>query len=599
MKNAGHTSRSLVWDAGNLVANRAAMGRRACRRFLAALRLASSCVVFGRMRHIGGMAVGSTRAPLLATMSGASTLLLAAAFGAAGLSPAAATTIAPSNNNCITNSSSQVGNEGGLGGTSGGPTDGSGTYSTVAGCDADGNNQTGVTVYGTKAGATGAGAVAVGYNAEAAKWASALGLDSQATATGATALGFSAVASGANAVSIGGAGGNGTTPLTVANSTRATGAGAVAIGANATRGAQANAADSIALGGQSTVAAVATSGIAIGNTATVNGVDGIAFGRSSTAGGAGAVVLGAGATANNANSVALGSGSVTAAAVSTQTGVIDGTTYTFAGGTPTSAVSVGASGNERQIQNVAAGQIGENSTDAINGSQLYATSQAIETLSDTVDANKTHYLSVNGGQTGAGSNYDNDGASGYWSVAIGQTVSASGGQSVAMGNDVQAQGLMSTAIGTATRATGDRSIAVGFDAQALQDSSMAIGLQSRANEYGTAVGTTARAVGQYSSALGSLAHAGGVGAAGFGMGSAIGNGSTAVGGGMVGTLALDPTDPANPNRLSYNAFGRQISYTTDNSDPAQGKFIGTIDGKAFELDLIGSGGDPYDQVAGG
>jgi trimeric autotransporter adhesin len=54
--------------------------------------------------------------------------------------------------------------------------------------------------------------------------------------------------------------------------------------------------------------------------------------------------------------------------------------YTFAGANPAGVVSVGSAGNERQIQNVAAGQVTATSTDAINGSQLYATNQAINSL---------------------------------------------------------------------------------------------------------------------------------------------------------------------------------------------------------------------------
>ena len=47
----------------------------------------------------------------------------------------------------------------------------------------------------------------------------------------------------------------------------------------------------------------------------------------------------------------------------------------FAGGNPDSVVSFGSSGHERQLVNVAAGRINSSSTDAINGSQLYAVTQ--------------------------------------------------------------------------------------------------------------------------------------------------------------------------------------------------------------------------------
>ncbi|MDH1013082.1 hypothetical protein N5C80_30515, partial [Pseudomonas nicosulfuronedens] len=82
----------------------------------------------------------------------------------------------------------------------------------------------------------------------------------------------------------------------------------------------------------------------------------------------------------NANDVALGAGSVTDAAVATTGTTIAGTDYTFAGTAPTSTVSVGDVGSERTITNVAAGRISETSTDAVNGSQLFATNSAINVL---------------------------------------------------------------------------------------------------------------------------------------------------------------------------------------------------------------------------
>src|SRR6185437_976787 len=109
---------------------------------------------------------------------------------------------------------------------------------------------------------------------------------------------------------------------------------------------------------------------ATGAGALAAGVDASAVGDGSTA-------LGQGAVANNADDVALGAGSVTAAANPTASAVIGGTTYVFAGGAPTSVVSVGSAGNERQVTNVAAGRVSATSTDAVNGSQLYATNQAV------------------------------------------------------------------------------------------------------------------------------------------------------------------------------------------------------------------------------
>lgn len=77
------------------------------------------------------------------------------------------------------------------------------------------------------------------------------------------------------------------------------------------------------------------------------------------------------------NSVVLGASSEAATANPTSSIEIQGNTYNFAGTNPTSTVSVGAVGQERQIVNVAAGRISETSTDAINGSQLYALVSAL------------------------------------------------------------------------------------------------------------------------------------------------------------------------------------------------------------------------------
>ncbi|EPZ01127.1 hypothetical protein P2M48_12675 [Mannheimia haemolytica] len=82
-----------------------------------------------------------------------------------------------------------------------------------------------------------------------------------------------------------------------------------------------------------------------------------------------------GAQATLENSVALGSESTVTAATPTSNATVGGITYTgFAGANENTnyVVSVGSAGKERQIQNVAAGRITSDSTDAINGSQLYA-----------------------------------------------------------------------------------------------------------------------------------------------------------------------------------------------------------------------------------
>lgn len=85
-------------------------------------------------------------------------------------------------------------------------------------------------------------------------------------------------------------------------------------------------------------------------------------------------ILGSDVTATLGNSVYLGSKSAYVAAGDSTKGmdVYTGNgTYNYAGGTPAGVVTVGSVGNERRIQNVAAGLVSTTSTDAINGSQLY------------------------------------------------------------------------------------------------------------------------------------------------------------------------------------------------------------------------------------
>nr|WP_252347884.1 YadA-like family protein [Haemophilus sp. SZY H8] len=121
---------------------------------------------------------------------------------------------------------------------------------------------------------------------------------------------------------------------------------------------------------------------------------GTAIGASSRADAIGSVALGVGAHATKQNAVAIGTGSTTALVGTRQLSVnydsdgnivsdnSDKIAYTFkwAGGTNTSegdVVSFGSSGAERQLKNVAAGRVAEDSTDAINGSQLNSITKKI------------------------------------------------------------------------------------------------------------------------------------------------------------------------------------------------------------------------------
>ena len=114
--------------------------------------------------------------------------------------------------------------------------------------------------------------------------------------------------------------------------------------------------------------------VAIGVKAQAGDIS-VALGTGAAAEKVNAVVLGSGASATFDNSVALGGGSTTDKEGTKQTSVtVNGHTYNWSGGSTTSkgdVVSIGKAGYERQLKNVAAGEVSETSTDGINGSQLY------------------------------------------------------------------------------------------------------------------------------------------------------------------------------------------------------------------------------------
>ncbi|CAM5337929.1 YadA-like family protein [Alcaligenes faecalis] len=97
-----------------------------------------------------------------------------------------------------------------------------------------------------------------------------------------------------------------------------------------------------------------------------------------------AVAIGQGSKALNARSVALGDGAETAGAVGTLDASLNGLNYgNFAGDRPVATVSVGTEQEKRTVTNVAAGRISASSTDAINGSQLYATNSVLGNVANT------------------------------------------------------------------------------------------------------------------------------------------------------------------------------------------------------------------------
>ncbi|ONR78377.1 hypothetical protein A8E25_02130 [Burkholderia cenocepacia] len=252
-------------------------------------------------------------------------------------------------------------------------------------------------------------------------------------------------------------------------------------------------------------------------------------GTPAIASGALAVAIGSDARATSANSLALGSGARVTGAGSVAIG------YNSVAN-QNNVVSVGDVGRERKIVNVADGDVAFQSTDAVNGGQLYAalntlstsvtskTQQAIDTFSTEIDKKTkaaidevssrsmqpmdvsdplvaieglqgNNVASLNGadpatataaaiGSSTAASGANavaiglQSGAGSNNSVALGSFAQTGAGQdySVAMGSNVQTNGTQAVAMGANTQANGDYALAIGNNgAQAVGDSSIAVG----------------------------------------------------------------------------------------------------------------------------
>nr|HBH5294891.1 YadA-like family protein [Escherichia coli] len=189
---------------------------------------------------------------------------------------------------------------------------------------------------------------------------------STASGTGSVAIGARTLSEGELSVALGSA-----TSATADVSTaigaisKATDERAVAVGFNAS----ATAKGAMAVGSESS--ALSESAVALGSNASAKKSSSIALGSNAI------VSIGD-------NNVALGANSQDKAAKSVNSAVVrssDGRFLTyqgFAASTPSSVISVGSQGGERQIVNVAAGDVAEHSTDAINGSQLYSVAQTLQ-----------------------------------------------------------------------------------------------------------------------------------------------------------------------------------------------------------------------------
>ena len=198
-----------------------------------------------------------------------------------------------------------------------------------------------------------------------------------------------------------------------------------------------------------------------------------------------AIAIGTGAKANRDNSVALGGGSTTDKPGTIQSSytLSNGLTATWAGGDktlPGDIVSFGAEGYERQLKNVAPGEVSKNSTDAINGSQLAA----------IVDQIAYKYVSINSNDT---PNKDNTGAKANNSIAIGPNASTdnTATSSVAIGDGASATTADGVAIGSKSVASTAAGV-VGYNANTGRTDTYAnlTGATLTSTLGGVAVGTT-------------------------------------------------------------------------------------------------------------
>lgn len=248
-----------------------------------------------------------------------------------------------------------------------------GTNNTVTGENgfAGGNNAT----------AAGRNSFAFGSHAESlVEYTVAIGNQARVSSYDSVAIGNGAFVSGESSVAFG-------------RSNNVTGENSVVVGAN----------NGTVAGGQSAVVGYNNKigsqkeQLVFGSNSESNGQGALTFGTHAKSLATDAVAFGNNTIADQANSVAIGTNSVTDSAVGVDGITINGTRHVFAGEQPASVVSFGSKARagaggvtqyNRQLTNVSAGQISADSLDAINGSQLYAAVDEIETNAKQIAKNK-------------------------------------------------------------------------------------------------------------------------------------------------------------------------------------------------------------------
>lgn len=254
-----------------------------------------------------------------------------------------------------------------------------GTNNTVTGENgfAGGNNAT----------AAGRNSFAFGSHAESlVEYTVAIGNQARVSSYDSVAIGNGAFVSGESSVALG-------------RTNNVTGENSVAIGAN----------NGTVAGGQSVVVGYNNKigadkeQLVFGSNSESSGQGALVFGTHAKAVAMDAVAFGNNTIADKPNAVAIGTNSVTDNAVGVEGITINGTKHVFAGEQPASVVSFGSKARagaggvtqyNRQLTNVSAGQISADSLDAVNGSQLFAAIDEIETNAKQIAKNKQNIKDV-------------------------------------------------------------------------------------------------------------------------------------------------------------------------------------------------------------
>lgn len=242
-------------------------------------------------------------------------------------------------------------------------------------------------VGGNNATAAGRNSFAFGSHAESlVEYTVAIGNQARVSSYDSVAIGNGAFVSGESSVAFG-------------RTNNVTGENSVAIGAN----------NGTVAGGQSAVVGYNNKigadkeQLVFGSNSESSGQGALVFGTHSKAVAMDAVAFGNNTIADKSNAVAIGTNSVTDDAVGVEGITINGTKHVFAGEQPASVVSFGSKARagaggvtqyNRQLTNVSAGQISSDSLDAVNGSQLFAAIDEIETNAKQISKNKQNIKDV-------------------------------------------------------------------------------------------------------------------------------------------------------------------------------------------------------------